>query len=462
MDTQSSRRWWALATVASAQFLAVCDAFIVNVAIPSIRADLHADAAEIQAVVAVYQIAYAALVITGGRLGDIFGRKRIFITGVLGFTLASLWCGLSGSPTELIVARAVQGAAAAMMVPQVLASIHTLFPDAARARAFTIFAVAIGLGAAFGFMLGGWLVTLNLFDLGWRSIFCVNVPIGIDIALAAAWLMPAIPRNANTRLDLRGAIVLFAGLIGVVMPLMFGRELGWPWWAWTAMAAGVATLVGFVRLQRATERQGGMPLIDLALLEDRVFIAGMGATFCFFGGNLSFYFVLTLYIQNGLAFSPFDAALTVMPLAFAFVVGSRVAGRLIEGCIVQGIGLVATGLLVASVAHPPVTLLMLPLAVFGYGQGMVLAPLFSAVLTQVRHAHAGSGAGILTTTQQVANGVGVVLIGAAYFAVQGDRQALLVALLALGGTVMGTVWFLLRMRAATSVPAGTVPVSGTR
>jgi MFS family permease len=164
MPTET-RRWWALASVAAAQFLAVADAFIVNVAIPSIRADLHAGAAEIQAVIAVYQIAYAALVITGGRLGDIAGRKRVFIAGVLGFTLASVWCGLSASPTMLIVARAVQGAIAAVMVPQVLASIHTLFPDEARTRAFTIFAVAIGLGAAFGFMLGGWLVTLDVAGL---------------------------------------------------------------------------------------------------------------------------------------------------------------------------------------------------------------------------------------------------------------------------------------------------------
>jgi predicted MFS family arabinose efflux permease len=459
MDTRNgvpARRWWALASVAAAQFLAVVDAFIVNVAIPSIRADLHAGAAEIQAVIAVYQIAYAALVITGGRLGDIVGRKRVFIAGVLGFTLASLWCGLSGSPAMLIFARAAQGGAAAMMVPQVLASIHTLFPDGARARAFTVFAVAIDLGAAVGFMLGGWLVTLNLAGLGWRSIFCVNVTAGIGIALAAAWLMPAMPRNGATRLDLRGAVVLFIGLLCLTVPLMFGRELGWPWWMWIAVGAGVATLAGFVSLQRATERRGGMPLIDLALLEDRTFLAGMSATFCFFLGNLSFYFVLTLYLQNGLGFSPFDAALTVLPMSFAFVVGSRVVGRLIEGCVVQGAGLAATAMLAATVPHPGMAMLMPPLAVFGYGQGMVLAPLFSAVLTPVRHAHAGTGAGILTTTQQVANGTGVVLVGAVFLAVQeadGNRLALLAAMLALGCTIAATILFLQRMRPRLRVAA---------
>jgi EmrB/QacA subfamily drug resistance transporter len=450
MDTHPNRRWYALATVAAAQFLAVADAFIVNVAIPSIRADLHASGAEIQAIIAVYQIAYAALVITGGRLGDIFGRKRIFLTGVIGFTLASLWCGLALGAPMLIFARGVQGAAAAMMVPQVLASIHTLFPDAARARAFAIFGVAIGLGAAVGFIAGGWLVALNLAGMGWRSIFGVNVPIGIAIVIAALFLMPAMPRSTNTRLDLPGAAVLLAGLLGLIVPLMLGREFGWSWWVWVMMAAGAITLAAFLRLERAIERRGGMPLIDLALLDDRVFTAGTCATFCFFLGNLSFYFVLTLYLQNGLGFSAFNAALTVLPLAFAFVAGSRLGGgRLIEGCVVQALGLAATALLIATVRHPTMPALMLPLVVFGYGQGTVLAPLFSTVLTNVRHAHAGSGAGILTTTQQIANGTGVVLVGAVYFAVQGsheDRWAMLGALAALACTIVGTISFLYRMQ----------------
>jgi EmrB/QacA subfamily drug resistance transporter len=471
MNTQSSpvssRRWWALVTVAAAQFLAVVDAFIVNVAIPSIRADLHASTAEIQAIVAVYQIAYAALLITGGRLGDIAGRKRIFLAGVIGFTLASLWCGLSLTAPMLILARAAQGAAAALMVPQVLASIHTLFPDDARKRAFAVFGVAIGLGGAVGFMLGGWLVTLNLAGLGWRSIFCVNLPVGAAIVLAAARLMPPMRAVAGARLDVAGAVVLFAGLLGLLVPLMFGHELGWPWWLWLPVAAGALVLAGFTQMQRATERRGGVPLIDLALLEDRAFTSGIGATFCFFLANLSFYFVLTLYMQNGLGLSPFDAALTVMPLALAFVAGSRLAaGRLarrgtmalIEGCVVQVGGLAATAALIGLAAQPTMAMLMLPLAAFGYGQGMVLAPLFSAVLSNVRHAHAGSGSGILATTQQIANGAGVVLVSAVFFSVQaglGERYAMLAAMAVLACALAAAIGFLHRMRVpslAAAVP----------
>ena len=453
MDTHSSRRWYALATVSAAQFLAVADAFIVNVAIPAIRADLHASGAAIEAIIAVYQITYAALVITGGRLGDIFGRKRIFLLGVTGFTLASLWCGMAPNAATLILARGVQGATAALMVPQVLASIHTLFPDAARVRAFSFFGLAIGLGAAVGFMAGGWLVTLNLVGMGWRAIFCVNVPLGLAIVGAAGVLMPALPRVANTRLDVPGASVLLVGLLGLIVPLMLGREFGWPWWSWLMIAAGIAALAGFLRL----ERRVAHPLIDLSLLDDRVFLFGMAATACFFLGNLSFYFVLTLYMQSGLGLSAFDAALTVLPLSFAFVIGTRLSGgRLIEGCLVQALGLAATAALVATIPQPTMWMLMAVLAVFGYGQGMVLAPLFSTVLTNVRHAHAGSGAGILTTTQQIANGTGVVIVGAVYLSVHtlhGDRTAMLASLAVLACTIAGTIVALATCGSAARSPA---------
>jgi MFS family permease len=209
----SSRRWWVLAIVVAAQFMFGVDAFIVNVAIPTIATDLHASPAQIEAVIAVYLIAYATLVVTGGRLGDIYGTKKIFLTGVLGFSVTSLWCGLAQSGTELIVARLAQGATAALMVPQVLATLHLLFSDGSRGRAFGIYGIVLGLAGAAGFVLGGVLVTSNVAGLGWRAVFFVNVPFGVVIMAAASAIMPTVPRRAGTRLDIAGAIVLFTGLL---------------------------------------------------------------------------------------------------------------------------------------------------------------------------------------------------------------------------------------------------------
>ena len=193
----TSRRWWVLATVVAAQFMFGVDAFIVNVAIPTIAAELHASAAQIEAVIAIYLIAYATLVVTGGRLGDIYGTRNVFIAGVAGFTVTSLWCGLAQSGPELIAARLAQGATAALMVPQVLATIHLLFADASRARAFGIYGIVLGLAGAAGFLLGGILVTSDLAGLGWRAVFFVNVPFGAIIMAAALRIMPtrAAPRR---------------------------------------------------------------------------------------------------------------------------------------------------------------------------------------------------------------------------------------------------------------------------
>src|SRR5215475_3323238 len=206
---QTSQRWWVLAIVVAAQFMFGVDAFVVNVAIPTIAAELHASTAEIESVIAIYLIAYATLIVTGGRLGDIYGTKGVFLAGVLGFTLTSLWCGLARSGPELIVARLAQGATAALMVPQVLATLHLLFADHARSLAFAIYGIVLGLAGAAGFALGGILVTLDLAGVGWRAVFLVNVPFGILILAAALRIMPQVPRRDGTRLDIGGAIVLF-------------------------------------------------------------------------------------------------------------------------------------------------------------------------------------------------------------------------------------------------------------
>ena len=439
-SVDSSRRWSVLAIVVAAQFMFGVDAFIVNVAIPTIAVELHASPAQLEAVIAIYLIAYATLVVTGGRLGDIYGTKTFFVAGVSGFTVTSLWCGLAQSGPELIMARLAQGATAALMVPQVLATLHLLFSDESRGRAFGVYGIVLGLAGAAGFLLGGLLVTLDLAGLGWRTVFFVNVPFGLVIIAAALKIMPAVPRRRGTRLDIPGAVVLFTGLLGLIGPLLFGRDLHWAPWVWLAMALGLAIVAGFLRLERAVARGGGMPLIDLSLLSDRAFMRGLYAAFSFFFANLSFYLVMTIFMQQALQIAPLRAGLVLVPLALSFVIASRHSAArarhrdtrvLIEGCAVQVAGLAVLALTVALVPTPTAPLLALELVIFGYGQGSVMAPLSSAVLSTVKPASAGSASGMYGTTSQIANAAGVAAIGAAYFAIEAAWSARLALLAAL-------------------------------
>jgi MFS family permease len=457
----ASRRWWVLATVVAAQFMFGVDAFIVNVAIPTIAAELHASAAQIEAVIAVYLIAYATLVVTGGRLGDIYGARNVFISGVAGFTVTSLWCGLAQSGPELIAARLAQGATAALMVPQVLATIHLLFADSSRARAFGIYGIVLGLAGAAGFLLGGILVTLDLAGLGWRAVFFVNVPFGAVIIGAAWQIMPGFQRRPGTRLDIPGAIVLFLGLLCLIGPLLFGHDLHWSALTWLVMAAGIGIVAAFLPLERAVARNGGMPLIDLALLSDAAFMRGLIAVFFFFFANLSFYLVMTMFLQKGLNIPPLQAGLVFLPLALTFVIASRHSGArakhrgtlvLIEGCAVQIAGLTALVMAIGWIETPSAMVLALVLMIFGYGQGLVMAPLSSAVLSTVKPVSAGAASGIYGTTAQIANAAGVAAIGAVFFAIessQSSRLALLVALALFALSIIACAAFLTWMRRVT-------------
>ena len=451
-------RWKILATMVAAQFMFVVDAFIVNVAIPAIRADIGATSSESAAVIAIYQIAYASIVITGGRLGDIFGARRLFFIGLSGFIASSLWCGLSQSGAELIVARLAQGAAAALMVPQVLGTIHALFSDKEeRSRAFGIFGVALGLGGAVGFALGGALVSVNLSGLGWRMIFFVNIPVGLAIMIAASRLMPRFAADASARVDWAGAGLLFIGLVALLGPVMFGRDAGWPSWVWAVLVIGALDLALFLALQRVRARRCGPTLIDVRLLADSAFRSGALATFCFFAGNVSFYFVMTLYMQNGLGIGALDAGLAFVPLAAAFTLASRGAAArvarygvraLMQGCAIALAGLALTGVaLMANVSAP--AMLAVLLGVFGFGQGLVMAPLFATVLSMMPHKQASAGAGMLATVQQAGNATGVALVGALYFAfadAHSHRAALLVSLAAIATALVAAIAGLAALR----------------
>lgn len=419
------RRWLELAVVLSAAFMQLIDVSIVNVAIPSIESTLHASSSQIQMVIAGYQLAYAVLLVTGGRLGDLYGRKKLFLIGMAGFVLSSAACGAAVSATMLVISRIVQGLFASLMYPQVLAVIQVGFPSHERAKAFGIFGSVVGVGTIAGPLLGGLLIAWNVFGLDWRPIFLVNVVIGVP-AFVAAWLLLRDSRAPEAKgLDLLGVVVLTAALFLVVWPLVAGRQLGWPWWSFVCMAVGVLALVGFGLLERARTRARRAALVDTTLFEDRAFTIGLWVSLIFFFGVPAFFLIFTLHLQIGLNFSPLHAGLSTLPFAVAaagFSAASiRLAPRfgkkvLSAGALVMAVGMGGV-LLTVYLARAQLTSwdLIPALFVAGTGMGLVVAPLIDVVLAGVAPRHAGSASGVLTTVQQVGGAFGVAVIGVIFF-----------------------------------------------
>ena len=300
------------------------DVTIVNVALPSIRRDLHASATQLEWVVSGYMLAFAAALIIAGNLGDKFGRKRLFLSGAALFGLASLAAGLSGSGTELIAARVVQGVGAAAMAPQVLATFRAIFGRDERGKAFGVYGAMLGFASAVGLVAGGVLTEANVFGWEWRSVFYVNVPVAVAALIAGARYVPETRDPAARRPNLPGAVLLACSLVAIVYPLLEGRQLGWPAWVWPLMAAGVAGLVVlglFEARQSGRPGQGVAPLLRTELFRVPAFAAGMGLQLAFFAGMQGFFLAFALWLQAGEHFSPLKAGLT----AVAFSVGSFVA-----------------------------------------------------------------------------------------------------------------------------------------
>ena len=425
------RHWLMLPVVLMAMFMAGFDIWAVNVAAPSLVHDLRVSDASLQLIVGGYAFMYASGMVTGGRLGDLFGYRRMFMIGVVAFALASLLCGVAQSPGELVAARLVQGLTGAAMVPQVLALITATFPPAERVRALAWYGVTMGLGFVSGQILGGGLLSLNVFGLGWRAIFLVNVPVGAA-ALVAAWkLVPHAWAQRRPRLDPVGAVGVSASLALALVPLTLGRDEHWPVWTWVSLSLALPLLVLTVLFERRLARQGGEPLLDLPLFRDRTFSAGLVANFglTFFFG--SFMFVLTLLLQAGLGQQPFHAGLETLPLAATFsvmsILGPRVAARLggsrsiTLGALLAALGtfgLVYTG---ARYGRGLTAWDLAPAtALIGIGQGIALPSLIGAVLQHVQPARAGAAAGILTTTQQFGIASGVAIIGAVFYGAVGS------------------------------------------
>ena len=461
------RRWLAAVVMITGALMDMIDVTIVNVALPSIRNDLHASATQLEWVVSGYMLAFAATLIIAGNLGDKFGRKRLFLSGAALFGLASLAAGLSGSGAELITARVVQGAAAAAMAPQVLATFRVIFGRAERGKAFGIYGAMLGFASAIGLVLGGLLTGANLFGWEWRSVFYVNVPVAVAALIAGARFVPETKDPGARRPFVAGAVLLAGSLVAIVYPLLEGRQLGWPAWVWPLMAAGVAGLVvlGLIEARRTSTTVA--PLLRAGLFRVPAFAAGMGIQLAFFAGMQGFFIAFALWLQAGEHFSPLKAGLT----AVAFSVGSFIAApvavplaqkagrRILAGgavLMVAGIGGVALAAPHVGVNGSPWPIVP-GLVVAGAGLALLVIPLVNVVLAAVPAEVAGGASGLFSTAQQLGGALGVALLGSVFFGYLGRHsfEAALVhtAPYAMGAFALCGILSLLLPRTAVSEEA---------
>jgi MFS family permease len=435
-DTTTSRAsWLMLAVLLAGQFMCIIDVLVTNVAMPSIAASLHASGASLQLVVGGYTIAYAMLLITGARLGDRYGRRRTYLAGVLIFTTASLACALAPDSQVLIAFRLVQGAGAAVLVPQVFSIIQLNFNGPARARALSAYAAVLSAGAVTGLVLGGVVVTADLFGTGWRPVFAINVPIGIVLAAAVPRLVP--PDEASTgapvggrdgqsaggragQLDLAGLAAAACVVLLIVLPLVLGPEEGWPAWGFGCVAAGAVLAAGFVLIERRVAARGGDPLLNLAVLRAPALPSGLvtlAATQIGYGGLL---FAYTLHLHAGLGESALRAGLSYLPFAAVFGLAGynwrRLPAAARRVLVPAGltVGILAYLALAAGLHADISALTWTGLAAVGLGLGLSVSPLLTQSLTHVPAALAADASGLLTTTVQLGQLLGVAAIGSVY------------------------------------------------
>ena len=467
----------ALAIVLTGQIMAIIDTNIVNVAVPAMHATLGASGAGLQLVVAGYTIAYAVLLVTGARIGDILGHRRVFLAGVALFTLASLGCGLAPNTGSLVALRFVQGIGAAVMIPQVLSLIQRTYTSPGpRARAMSLYATVISGGAVLGQVLGGLLVSADLFGSSWRPVFLVNVPVGLAV-LAFGRLLPAGRFDGIRTLDLPGLAVLTPAVFALVLPLVLGQPLGWPLWGWLLLAASLVLFALLGRVEHRVAARGGQPILPRSLLGLPGMIAGLGGLFASMVVFAGWLFSLALELQDGLGDSPLRAGLTFVPCGVAFAIVSMNWRRLpvrfherlpMAGFVITGIGLVWGGLLLHS-GQAGGDWLYVALAVTGGGMAGAFGALMGRVLSRVPVAIAADASGVIVTVNQLGIVVGIATLGSLYlnlagtlpsaahqlsaFAVASGHAYLWVAIALAGMAVAGAALALAHGRAAVAAAA---------
>jgi MFS family permease len=438
-------------------FLPIMDFFITNVALPSIDTSLHASAPALELVVAGYGVAYASLLVLGGRLGDRFGRRGSFLGALAGFVLASAACGLAPDAGVLIAARIVQGATAALLIPQVLATFHHTLEHERRTRALALYGATSGIAAVVGQLVGGLLVSANIAGTSWRPIFLVNVPIGVVVLLVAARVMPATRSAHPPGIDLPGTVGFAATLTALLVPLTEGHALRWPWWSWLLLALAVPLGVGTYITEKRAEARGEVPLLPPSLLRLPSMSRGLLMLLAFSIGFGDFMFVFALTVQDGLHQDALHGGLAIVPMAVLFLAGSVASPRIINrfgraamsaGAVVQLTGLAAlVAVLVASWPHVSLLAMAAPLALVGAGQSILFTGFFRSVLTDVPVHLGGIGSGVLITVQQSGLALGVATLGTLFltlaphsyphaFATVEYVQIGIVALLAVGAAAL--------------------------
>jgi EmrB/QacA subfamily drug resistance transporter len=415
--------WLALIIVLTAPLLSVIDVFIINVAIPSIKAGVHATDGQVQLVIAAYLLGYAAFLITGGRSGDHYGRKRTFLCGMIGFTIFSCLCGISQTPNQLNLMRFLQGISAAFMVPQAIAFIQVLFSDPKeRSKAIGWFGITLGLASIIGQVLGGYFAGGHFFVPGWRLIFLVNLPIGLVSLLAAQRYLPETEKHKGTKMDVSGVLILTIALFCLIYPLIQGRESGWPWWSFALLILSGVILWYFFYDQQGKKAAGKAPLMDIALFKFHDLNIGLAAVFFHFMMHTSYLLLSAVFLQTGLGISPLTAGLYFVAPGILFTLSSVAASRLIPryGTLVLQVGIaiiIITFILQIAYFNTGVSVPMLFIlqALYGLGNGLVLPSLLNITLRSLPPQFAGAAAGIYSTVQQTSSALGICLIGGLFY-----------------------------------------------
>ncbi|MBD2760881.1 MFS transporter [Yimella sp. cx-573] len=414
----------ALLVVLFASFMDLLDATIVVVAAPAVATDLHATDAQIQWTVAAYTLALGSGLITGGRIGDDYGRRRVFLGSLAAFAVASALCGLAPGAGWLIAARVIQGLAGGIMVPQVFGIIRSSLDGPGQARAFGAFGAVQGLAAVAGPLLSGFLVDADFFGWGWRAIFFVNVPVTAVALILGARALPESHAPVRSRLDVLGAALIASAIVLILLPIVQGPDWGWPAWGWGLLIAGILLVLVFLAHEQRVARAGGNPVFDPALLRVRSFSSGLAASLLFFGAIGSFFLTLSIYLQSGTGRSAWEAGLVMLPYAVGSIITSGAgvalvakAGRvlLVCGALTLALSQAWMWLVVRDGTDPGYWALAAPLFVGGLGLGLTAPILVNMVLAGVPGRDAGAAGGVLSTVNQLGGAIGVAALGTVFF-----------------------------------------------